>query len=650
MDLDTMAVRSERAIQEYEKWLNDPLIDRKTKDELEAIRHQPKEIEDRFYKHLEFGTGGMRGVMGAGTNRINKYTIAKATQGLADLLLRKDAKDIVNANNVTNANHIANANNVVNANHIANDNKVTDAMESMKVSRAISSMNVAGTTKVVEATEDAGEAAGSKETTKTDHTSLPSVVIAYDSRHHSSEFALEAACVLAGNGIKVYLFSDMRPTPQLSFAVRYLRASAGIVITASHNPPEYNGYKVYGPSGGQLLPDEADRLIERVEQIHELAQVRRMEQEQAVKLGRIEWLQTEIDEAYVQKVVSNCIRPEAIQESRLNIVYTPLHGSGLVPVPQALRAAGFSHVQIVEEQAQPDGSFPTVASPNPEEREAFQLALQQAKQVEADIIIGTDPDCDRVGTLVKRADGEYAPLNGNEIGAILLEYILSSLLEKNKLPQDGAMVKTIVTGELGARIAERYGVQVFNTLTGFKYIGQKMDQFERAGTPQFLFGYEESYGFLIGTHSRDKDAVVASVLLCEAASYYKQQGQTLLDVLHELYKQYGVHLERQLSITRTGKEGMQKIVQTMEAWRKEHLEHIDGVAVVRKLDYATGIDDLPRENVIKYELEDGSWFCLRPSGTEPKLKAYFAVRRPTMSEAEQAMQRLQTFVGQRLED
>ncbi|MGN7381481.1 phospho-sugar mutase [Paenibacillus sp. SAFN-117] len=555
----------------YEQWLQDPGIDPATKEELKAIEGQEKEIEDRFYKDLEFGTGGLRGVIGAGTNRMNKYTVGRATQGLAQDLLQASSGH-------------------------------------------------------------------------------PSVVIAYDSRNQSPEFALEAALVLAGNGIKAYVFESLRTTPELSFAVRHLQASAGIVITASHNPPEYNGYKVYGPDGGQIVKEQADRIIGQIQSL-EFNMIRKLSKEEAESQGLLQWIGQAVDDAYVKAVLAVRPRPEVgmQQGNKVNIVYTPLHGSGNITVRRVLREAGFRNVHVVPEQEKPDSQFSTVQSPNPEEKEAFSLAIELGKQVEADVIIGTDPDCDRMGAVVKDATGQYVVLSGNQSGAIMVHYLLSSLQEGKGIPTDGVVIKTIVTSEMGAEIARHYGVEVMNTLTGFKYIGEKMTEFERSGHHSFLFGYEESYGYLAGTYARDKDAVVASMLICEAAAYYKSQGKTLYDVLQELYGQFGYYREALESRTLKGKDGLAKIRQIMEEWRSHSPSNVCGKKITTMLDYTEGIDGLPKENVLKYLLEDGSWFCLRPSGTEPKIKVYFAVKANSAEESERLLAELRQEVMTRID-
>lgn len=556
-----MAEMSQRTVETVQRWLNDPYVDEETKQELKALENDPQELEERFYRDLEFGTGGLRGVIGAGSNRINKYTVGRATQGFAQFILDSHRGD-----------------------------------------------------------------------------GRPSVVIAHDSRHYSPEFALEAALVLAGNGIAAKLYPSLRSTPQLSFSVRYLKATAGIVITASHNPPEYNGYKVYNAEGGQLVPHEAEQVIAQIQQVDSFAAVKRMEQSEAERQGLLVWLGEEEDQAFIDTVADISMNREQIASSLgedFRIVYTPLHGTGNIPVRQVLEKIGFKHVHVVPEQEQPDAEFSTVKSPNPEEREAFTLAMQLGEKVNADILVGTDPDADRMGAVVKNSKGEYVVLTGNQSGAIMIHYLLSQLKEAGKLPENGAVIKTIVTSEMGAAIAEHYGAKVLNTLTGFKYIGEKMTQFEQNGEHTYLFGYEESYGYLAGNYARDKDAVVAAMLICEAAAFYKGQGKTLYDVLEELYSQFGYFLEKLESRTLKGKNGVAQIQGIMADWRSNPPEKVAGIAVEQVLDYSKGLDGLPKENVLKYMLEDGSWFCLRPSGTEPKIKVYFAVRGESLADAEQ---------------
>jgi len=567
-----MVVGHEVVWERYNAWLNDPLIDADTKRELEGIRGDVKEIADRFYRDLEFGTGGLRGVMGAGTNRMNAYTVGKATQGLANWLLGRSGK--------------------------------------------------------------------------------PSVVIAHDSRNNSPEFALVAAEVLAANGIVTYLWKGLRPTPQLSFAVRRLNADAGVVVTASHNPPEYNGYKVYGADGGQLVPAQASEVIAAIQRLTGFGEIKRMPQAEAEAAGLIQWLGEGEDQAYIDTVAAQSLNGELLRGGlgdRFTIVYTPLHGAGNLPVRHVLRQAGFTNVIVVPEQEQPDGYFSTVKSPNPEEREAFALAIETAKRVNADIILGTDPDCDRMGAVVRNSEGEYVVLTGNQSGAIMVHYLLSQLKEKGLLPDNGVVVKTIVTSEMGADIAKHFGCEVVNTLTGFKYIGEQMTRYEQSGDRTFLFGYEESYGYLAGNYARDKDAVVASLLICEAAAYYKGQGKTLYEVLLELYAEFGVYLEGLQSRTLKGIDGVQQIGAIMESWRTGAPAEVAGVRIARALDYLPGLGGLPPENVLKYMLEDGSWFCLRPSGTEPKIKVYFAVRGNNRDEAAAKLERLTQAVMARVD-
>ncbi|WP_274362483.1 phospho-sugar mutase [Paenibacillus thermotolerans] len=550
----------------YRSWLSDPAVDSGTKAELQALEGNDKEIEDRFYRDLEFGTGGLRGVIGAGTNRMNRYTVGRASQGLAQYV----------------------------------------------------------------------NAMGMQE---------PSVVIAYDSRNQSPEFALEAALVLAGNGIKVYVFDSLRPTPELSFAVRYLNASAGIVITASHNPPEYNGYKVYGPDGGQLVPGAAEQVLAEIASVDMFRDVVRAERAQAEADGKLVWIGEEIDEQYNQAVVGASPNPSAARDAEaegvsIKIVYTPLHGAGNVPVRRALAAAGFKDVLVVPEQELPDPQFSTVKSPNPEEREAFTLALRLAERSGADLLLGTDPDCDRVGAVVKGGDGSYFVLNGNQTGALIAEYIMENLSARGAIPSNAVVIKTIVTSELGGEVARHYGAKVINTLTGFKYIGEQMTQFERTGEHSFIFGYEESYGYLAGNYARDKDAVLASLLIAEACVYWKHKGLSMFDVLQRLYERHGHYLESLQARTLKGKDGLEKMRALMDEWRLHSPSAAAGIPVAEKLDYLQDVHGLPLENVLKFKLEDGSWFCLRPSGTEPKIKTYFAVKGTSGPDAQAKMDAL----------
>ncbi|MFD2672041.1 phospho-sugar mutase [Marinicrinis sediminis] len=562
-------------VDQYQQWMNDPAIDEETKTELRRIEGNEKEIEDRFFKELEFGTGGLRGIIGAGTNRMNKYTVGKATQGLTHYLNKQFA-----------------------------------------------------------------------------HVETPKVAIAYDSRHQSPEFALEAALVLAAGGIKAYVFEALRPTPQLSFAVRELKAQAGIVITASHNPPEYNGYKVYNQHGGQLVVDEAKAVIAEIQQIAAFSSIQKLSREAAEEQGSLHWIGEEMDEKYIEAVTSVSLMTDqdraALED--LKVVFTALHGTGSTLVPPILKAIGCKQVHSVAEQADPDADFSTVKSPNPEERDAFAIALRDAQEYDADLIIGTDPDADRMGAVVKDQSGAYQILSGNQSGAIMAEYLLSRMKERGTLPENGMLIKTIVTSELGASIAKHYQVETMDTLTGFKYIGEKMTQFEQDGSYFFLFGYEESYGYLAGTYARDKDAIIASMLIAEAAAYYKAQGKSLVDVLNELYAQHGYYKEKLQSITLKGKSGMELIQQIMDDWRQQQPAEIGPLQVAQVEDYAQGLHGLPRENVLKFKCADGSWFCLRPSGTEPKIKIYFSVCRDSEADSAKTMQVLEDYVMKRVTD
>jgi phosphoglucomutase len=540
------------ANQLYQAWLADPQIDAETKAELQGLAGNEKEIEDRFYRELEFGTGGLRGVIGAGTNRINRYTVGKATQGLAQF---------------------------VNARYGAGTGQ--------------------------------------------------SAVIAYDSRHMSPEFALEAALVLAGNGVKTYMYTSVRSTPQLSFSVRELGCVTGIVITASHNPPEYNGYKVYGNDGGQLTTNDANAVITEIRGV-DFPDVKRLTQAEAEAAGLLVWLGADIDTKFVDAITSVSSVKQGLftVPADFKVVYTPLHGTGNKPMLAALGAIGVNNVHVVAEQAEPDSKFTTVKSPNPEEKEAFTLAIKLAEEVGADIIVGTDPDADRMGAVVKNAAGEYVVLTGNQSGAILVDYLFNRLERTTGVPSNAVLIKTIVTSEMGATIAASYGAKVVNTLTGFKYIGEKMTQYAADHSQTYIFGYEESYGYLAGTHARDKDAIVAGMLIVEAAAYYKTLGKSLDDVLQELYAKHGYFLEALESRTLKGKDGVEKIQTIMSHFRNNAPKEVNGIAVSIVKDYAPGIDGLP-----KYFLADGSWFCLRPSGTEPKIKVYFAVEGTSSADA-----------------
>lgn len=569
---------------EYRLWCESPVFDEATRRELLALTDE-KEIEDRFYKSLTFGTGGLRGVLGAGTNRMNIYTVGKATQGLANF---------------------------------------------------INSQVEGG-----------------------------SAVIAYDSRRMSPQFALDTALILAANGIKAYLFESLRPTPELSFAVRYLGATAGIVITASHNPPEYNGYKVYWTDGGQIVPPYDKLIIDKVNEIADYASIRRISETQARQSGLLVTIGAEVDGAFDKAVKSLILNPQAIRENDdLRIVYTPLHGTGNLPVRRILASLGFKNVWVVPEQEQPDGNFPTVSYPNPEDKRAFALALELAKKVDAELVLATDPDADRLGVYAKdKKSGEYVPFTGNMSGLLIAEYELSQRRAKGLLPAkkgDGALVTTIVSSNMAHPIAEEYGLTVIETLTGFKYIGEQIKLFEQARAKnggrtdgsvyayEYEFGYEESYGCLVGTHARDKDAVTAVVCLCEAAAYYRQQGLTLWDVMQSMYAKYGCYREGLKSVTLSGADGAEKIKNIIKALRDNAPRSLGGKKVLAVRDYQSGIRrdistgqctpaGLPCSNVLYFELEDDGWCCVRPSGTEPKIKFYYGVREKTLQDAERQL-------------
>ena len=573
---------------EYTRWCTDPVFDEATHAELRSISDE-KEIEDRFYKNLSFGTGGLRGVIGAGTNRMNLYTVGKATQGLADFIRTQ--------------------------------------------------------------------------------TQSGSVAIAYDSRRMSPEFAMRAACILAANGIKAYLFESLRPTPELSFAVRFLHATAGIVITASHNPPQYNGYKVYWSDGGQIVPPYDKRIIDCVNAVKDYDCVRTMSEEEAKRSGMLEIIGKEIDDAYMAAIKALVLEHGAIQKMAkdIRIVYTPLNGTGYMPVTRVLSELGFEQIFTVPEQSQPDGNFPTLRYPNPEDPAAFSYALALAEKVNADIILATDPDADRLGVYAKdSATGKYMPFTGNMSGLLIAEYELSRREEKGLLPADradGALVTTIVSSNMAFPIARAYGLSVVEVLTGFKYIGEQIKLFEEAreknggkldhkkGAYEYEFGFEESYGCLVGTHARDKDAVVAVMALCEAAAYYKSLGKTLWDQMLEIYAKYGYYREALESITIPGAEGAQKIEAIIADLRADIPQTIGEEKVIAMRDYRAGIRTsladgkqtqllLPKSNVLYFELEGDGWCCVRPSGTEPKIKFYFGVKADTMQKADEKLRLL----------
>lgn len=539
--------------EKYEYWLT---FDDNTKNELESITDK-KEIEDRFYKDLEFGTGGLRGIMGAGANRMNKYTVGKATKGLCEYLKN--------------------------------------------------------------------EYAGEK-----------SVVIAYDSRNNSKAFAECAAEVLCYNGIKTFLFEEIMPTPVLSFSVRYLNCNAGIVITASHNPKEYNGYKVYDKYGCQLVPQYADKVISYINNVKDIKSVKHMNLNMALSNGYLTYIGDEVLNSYISEVEKMAVYKEA---SDLKIVYTPLHGTGNIPVRKVLSDMSFD-VSVVKEQAVADGNFTTVRSPNPEEKDALNMALEQAKRANADLVIGTDPDCDRVGVGVLH-NGEYTLLTGNQTGALLVDFYLK--FKKQSLNPKSTLVKTIVTNDLGAEIARKNGLNVVETLTGFKYIGDQITKYEKTGENEFLIGYEESYGYLVGTYARDKDAVVASMLICEMAAYYKKNKMTLVDALNVLYSEYGFYLDALDSFVLKGKDGASRIKNIMSYFRANKATVFPNITDVK--DYSTGIGDLPKSNVLKFFLKGGSWIAVRPSGTEPKLKMYYSVRGIDSSTCERSLQNIRTIIN-----
>ena len=539
--------------EKYEYWLT---FDDNTKNELESITDK-KEIEDRFYKDLEFGTGGLRGIMGAGANRMNKYTVGKATKGLCEYL-------------------------------------------------------------------------------KNEFSGEKSVVIAYDSRNNSKAFAECAAEVLCYSGIKTFLFEEIMPTPVLSFSVRYLNCNAGIVITASHNPKEYNGYKVYDKYGCQLVPQYADKVISYINNVKDIKSVKHMNLNMALSNGYLTYIGDEVLNSYISEVEKMAVYKEA---SDLKIVYTPLHGTGNIPVRKVLSDMSFD-VSVVKEQAVADGNFTTVRSPNPEEKDALNMALDQAKRANADLVIGTDPDCDRVGVGVLH-NGDYTLLTGNQTGALLVDFYLK--FKKQSLNSKSTLVKTIVTNDLGAEIARKNGLNVVETLTGFKYIGDQITKYEKTGENEFLIGYEESYGYLVGTYARDKDAVVASMLICEMAAYYKKNKMTLVDALNVLYSEYGFYLDALDSFVLKGEDGASRIKNIMSYFRANKATVFPNITDVK--DYSTGIGDLPKSNVLKFFLKGGSWIAVRPSGTEPKLKMYYSVRGIDSSTCERSLQNIRTIIN-----
>ena len=554
----------------YEQWIANPYFDEATKEELKSIAEDENEIKERFYMDLEFGTAGLRGIIGAGTNRMNIDVVRRATQGLANYIAKVDKKS-------------------------------------------------------------------------------QGVAIAYDSRHMSPEFAQEAALCLAANGIKAYIFETLRPTPELSFAVRHLGCVAGINVTASHNPPEYNGYKVYWEDGAQITPPHDSGIMGEVKAISDWNTVKTMDKAEAEKAGLFEVIGKEVDDAYMAELKKQVIHMDAIQAEgkNLKIVYTPLHGTGNIPARRILKELGFENVYVVKEQELPDGDFPTVSYPNPEAAEAFELGLKLAKEVDADLVLATDPDADRLGVRVKDKNGEYHDLTGNMSGCLLANYEISQRKAVNgSLPEDGALIKTIVTTNLADAIAKGYGVKLIEVLTGFKFIGQQILGFEKSGKGSYLFGFEESYGCLIGTYARDKDAIVATMALCEAAAYYKTQGKTLWDAMIEMYEQFGYYKDDIKAVTMKGIEGLQKIQDIMNSLRQNPPAEFAGHKVVAVRDYKADTiknletgevtpTGLPNSNVLYYELTNDAWVCVRPSGTEPKVKFYYGVKGTSLADADE---------------
>lgn len=552
------------------EWLESEFVSEEFKKELREIRDE-KELEDRFYTELEFGTAGLRGVLGAGTNRMNIHTVGKAAEGLARYLVK----------NVEN----------------------------------------------------------------------PSCAIAYDSRIKSDEFAMVSSLILSAHGVKVYLYDALAPVPLLSFAVRHYNTSAGIVITASHNPQAYNGFKVYGSYGGQVTDEEAGKILKEMHAIEKFDDVRTISEKEALEKGLLVYIGEDVMKAYMEAIKTLTVKKDMVRKHAkdLKIIYTPIHGSGNIPVRRVLKELGYTQVHVVKEQELPDGTFPTAPYPNPENPQVFELALKLAEEVQPDVIFGTDPDCDRVGVIVKDQEGNDQVLSGNQIGMLITYYLLTAMKEENKVPHNGVVIKTIVSTESVRAITKDFGVELLDVLTGFKYIGEKIEEYKETQEKSFLFGFEESFGYLAGTFVRDKDAVVASMILCEIATYYKTKGMTLYDALVEIYETYGFFLEGIESFTRTGKDGQEQIRKCVEYFRNNTISEVGGVKTASKEDYklrekvdlATGEKSeitLPASNVIKYTLEDGSWFVVRPSGTEPKMKAYVAVKGDSLADAKEKME------------
>lgn len=572
-------------LENYKKWCEDTTFDEDTRNELKKIEGNEEEIKDRFYKELEFGTAGLRGVLGNGTNRMNKYTVTKATQGLANYILKKG-------------------------------------------------------------TQDKG------------------VAISFDSRNMSKEFTQETALCLNANGIKTYVFDALRPVPELSFAVRTLGCTAGIMITASHNPPKYNGYKVYWEDGSQIVSPVDKEIIEEVRKVTDYAQIKTMKKEEAIQAGLYQVIGQQIDDQYTQELKKQILNPDMIKEmgKDLKIVYTPLHGTGNIPVRRVLSELGFTKVFVVPEQAEPDGNFPTVEYPNPEDKKAFKLALELAQKEGADVVLATDPDADRLGVYAKDSKtGEYKDFTGNMSAMVIAEYILSQKQQKGMLPNNGALIKSIVSTNLADAVAKAYHIELIEVLTGFKFIGAKIKEFEQTKEKEYVFGFEESYGCLAGTYARDKDGIAAVMLLCEVAAFYKKQGLTLWDAMIQMYEKYGYYKEGITAITMEGADGAEKIKKMMETLRKETPACFGTYAVTKMKDYQTkeGLDlmtnekfqiDLPSSNVLYYDLEDNAWCCVRPSGTEPKIKFYMGIKGNSMQDAEQRLEELKKTVLQKIQE
>lgn len=566
--------------EEYLKWLNSGKLDREDYDRLKEMENDESQIKECFYQNLAFGTGGLRGILGLGTNRMNKYVVRRATQGIANYIV-KHGEDLKSRG----------------------------------------------------------------------------VAIAYDSRHFSAEFALETALTLCANGIKAYLFDELRPTPELSFAIRHLHTIAGVVITASHNPSNYNGYKAYWEDGGQLPPAVSDKVLEEINGL-DVFSAKTMKREDAEKSGLLTIIGEEVDKAYIDAVYTQAINPDVVKEvgDTFKLVYTPIHGSGNKPVRAILKKAGFKHVIVVKEQELPDGSFPTVKSPNPENKECFTKAIELAKENDVSLIIGTDPDADRMGIMLRNSEGEYIPMTGNQVGALLTDYIISAKKERGVLPKNGAVISTIVSTKMARVMTESYGMKYIETLTGFKFIGEKIHEFETTGSNEFLLGFEESYGYLVGTHARDKDSVVASMLIAEMAAYYSKKGKTLYDVMQELYKKYGGFAEETVSITMEGSEGIAKIKAIMDDLRNNKPKSFGTFKVTAIRDYKTGIKynlsdnteeklTLPKSDVLYFELTDGASFVARPSGTEPKIKLYYLIQSETENSAKDILKKAKKEVS-----